>query len=548
MKCSLRAIRSAGLSIALLGLASGQAQTGEPGLSPAAIKAHVAFLADDLLEGRETGTRGHEIAARYVAAKFAELGLTPAGDAGDWFQTVRLDEHVLNPTRSALTISGRQASRRWTHATDVIITASPVAQAQSIEAPVVFAGFGIDAPQRGFNDYDGLDVRGKIVAVLIGTPQGTPSEMGAHLAATKERMAQQRGALGMIMFDTRIVRSLFPWQRRLQNDASPRMTWTDSQGRPFVSAPGILASVAINKTAAAVLFAGAKRSLDAVLDEADKHDGRPKGFALPASARIEWQSTHRARTSPNVLGLIPGQDPALKDEVVLMMAHLDHVGMRPAKNGNTIVNGAIDNAMGVAIMLDVARAFASTAQRPRRSILFLANTAEEKGLLGTEYFANRPTVPLERIVGVLNLDVPILTYDFIDVIAFGAEHSTLHDDVAKAAAAAGVALSPDPLPDEGLFTRSDHYALVKKGVPALFLATGHGAAGKQAWQTYLQHHYHQPSDDLSQPLDWNAAARFARINSLLLREICNADTRPRWYEGSFFGDTFAPSAPKAEHK
>ena len=195
---------------------------------------------------------------------------------------------------------------------------------------------------------------------------------------------------------------------------------------------------------------------------------------MPASARIEWQSTHRVHTSPNVLGLIPGEDPVLKDEVVLMMAHLDHVGMRPVQNGDTIVNGAIDNAMGVAIMLDVARAFTSSTQRPRRSILFLANTAEEKGLLGTEYFANQPTLPLARIVGVLNLDVPILTYDFIDVIAFGAEHSTLRNDVAKAAAAAGVVLSPDPLPDEGLFTRSDHYALVKKGVPALFLATGHG--------------------------------------------------------------------------
>ena len=509
----------------------------------AGIKADMTFLADDALEGRAPGTPGHEIAAKYVAARFEALGLRPAGDADGWYQSVRLHEQVLDAARSRLSLTGPRGAQSWAHATSVIITANPQASVESIEAPVVFAGFGIDAPELGFDDYRGLDVRGKIVAVLIGTPQGAPSEMGAHLNASKDRAAHRRGAIGMILLDTRIVRSLYPWARRLQNDASPRMTWIQENGQPFSAAPGIQATAALDASAAQALFAGARRSLETVLDAADRRGGRPNGFDLPVRARIEWRASQRTLSSPNVLGLIPGSDPALRDEAVMMMAHLDHVGRRAAKDGDTIVNGALDNAAGVAIMLEAARALAN--DRPRRSVLFMANTAEEAGLLGAEHFAHRPTLPLDRIVAVVNVDVPILTYPFADVIAFGAEHSTLGEDIDRAAAAAGVTVSPDPRPDEGLFTRSDHYALVKKGVPALFIATGKGPGSDAAWQAYLEHHYHQPSDDMSQPFDWAAAARFARINESLVREIANGERRPRWLRGSFFGDTFAPASTKA---
>lgn len=496
------------------------------------MRADVTFLADDLLEGREPGTAGHEIAARYVAAKFTEFGLTPAGDRGSWFQSVRLQQQMLDPAASSLTLNG---SQRWAHATNVILTASQLATTTNIEAPVVFVGFGIDAPEHGFHDYRGLDVRGKIVAALIGTPSGTSSEMGAHFNSTKEKFAERRGAIGMILLDTRTVRSLFPWRHRLENDASPRVTRVDANGQPFVAAPGIQATAAIDESVARLLFAGAKQSLDQVLDVADRPDGRPRGFALKATARIEWRATQRARTSPNVLGLLPGADAGLRDEVVIMMAHLDHVGRRPAVNGDDIVNGAMDNAAGVATMLEVARAFAAGPVKPRRSLLFLANTAEEFGLLGTEHFAHQPTVPRDRIVAALNVDVPILTYDFDAVIAFGAEHSTLRDAALAAAKIAGVSLSPDPMPEQGMFTRSDHYALVKQGVPSLFLATGPGEGSEQAWQEYLQHRYHRPGDDLSQPFNWPAAARFARINWLVMKQIADDPARPRWNERSFFG-------------
>lgn len=529
------------LSIASLWAAQAHAEATEPAFSPNALRADVTFLADDLLEGREPGTPGHEIAARYVAAKFTEFGLTPAGDDGSWFQSVRLQEQTLDAAASSLTLNGTQ---RWTQATNVILTGNQAATTGSIEAPVVFAGFGIDAPEYGFDDYRGLDVRGKIVATLIGTPSGTPSEMGAHLNSIKEKFAQQHGAIGMILLDTRTVRSLFPWRHRLENDASPRVTWIDANGKPFVAAPGIQATAAVDESVAKVLFTGAKQSLDEVLNIADQPGGRPKGFDLPARARIDWRSTQRTRTTPNVVGMMRGSDPKLKDEVVIMMAHLDHVGKRPAVNGDDIVNGAMDNAAGVATMLEVARAFANSPAKPKRSLLFLANTAEEYGLLGTEHFAHQPPVPIDRIVAAINVDVPIFTYEFDSIIAFGAEHSTLRGAALEAATVAGVTLSPDPMPEQGMFTRSDHYALVKKGVPSLFLATGHGKGSEQAWQTYLQHHYHRPSDDLSQPFNWQAAARFARINWLLVREISDHPQRPNWHEASFFGKL---AASKARH-
>lgn len=521
------------------------AQTPEPRISPAAIRADVAFLADDALAGRVPGTRGYQIAAHYVAKRFEEAGLEPAGDNDHWYQSVHLQEQLLAEDGTGLTISGPDGTARWAHGSESIVFPSPLKPVRDVKAPVVFAGFGLDAPGQGFTDYQGLDVRGKIVVVLSGTPKGTPSEIGAHLAARKPVMAERRGAIGIIAVSTLIDQRLFPWERQLENGTMPRMAWVGASGHPSADAPGVHAYVSISPAVADTLFAGADRSLDAVLEEADREGGRPEGFALPARARIQWTGVHRTFTSPNVLALIPGSDPQLRHEVVLVIAHLDHVGTRSAKDGDVIVNGAMDNAAGVAVMLEVARAIANSDSHPRRSILFLAATAEETGLLGTRFFAAHPPIPLDRIVGVINLDVPILTYDFVDVIAFGAKHSTLGAVAAQAAAAAGAVLSPDPMPAESLFTRSDHYVLVRKGVPALFLTTGHGGPGEKAWTTYLADHYHQPSDDVSQPFNWQAAARFARITRLLATGIANEAVRPRWYEDDFFGDTFAPSASKA---
>lgn len=249
--------------------------------------------------------------------------------------------------------------------------------------------------------------------------------------------------------------------------------------------------------------------------------------------------------APNVIGVLPGSDPVLKNEYVILSAHLDHVGKDPLRSGDNIYNGAMDNASGVATMLETARAFAESKQRPKRSILFVALAGEESGLLGSNYLARHPVVGTGKIVADVNLDMPILLYDFQDVIAFGGEHSTMGEITARAGASMGVSVSPDPMPEEDFFERSDHYSFVKVGVPSIFLMTGFKNGGEKAFRTFLAKNYHQPSDQTDLPFNWEAGAKFARLNYLIAREVADAPEAPRWYDGNKYGDRFAKGAPRA---
>lgn len=300
--------------------------------------------------------------------------------------------------------------------------------------------------------------------------------------------------------------------------------------------------------AAVALFAGTGFDFTELAEEAD--NGNPKGFPLNVSVKMAQQSTHEVISSSNIVAILPGSEPDLADEFVIISAHLDHVGIGAEVDGDSIYNGAIDNATGVSIMLEVARAFAENPDRPKRSILFLAFTAEEKGLLGAEYFAQYPTIPIENIVANINLDATLSFYDFSDVIAFGASHSTLGEVVDRAVQQIGLVQSPDPFPEQGFFTRSDHYAFVKKGIPAILLYPGFGESfdgqiGKDVFLNYISNHYHKPSDDLNLPFNYEVAVKFARLNWLIANEIANADILPKWYQDDFFGDRFAPSLEKA---
>jgi hypothetical protein len=527
---------------ALLLAAAGPASpTSE--FSPDAFRAHVEFLGADGLEGREAGTRGYDAAADYVAAQFASLGLRPAAGGG-WFQPVEFIRYRPGGT-PRLTVAGRT----YSHGREILLRASPDPQPLVLDAPLVFVGYGLDLPRRGFDDYSGLDVRGKIVVALNGTPIGTPSDVSAHLNAEKARMAAARGAVGMLVIRNRTEAASMSWERMVSRADRPGTTWLDREGRPFVAHPLVL-NAYIDQPVAVALFAGARRSLDQVLLDASRHGVRPRGFVLPHAARFERDGALVTRfASPNVVAMLPGTDPALANEHVLLMAHLDGLGIsesgaNESHGGDRIRNGAMDNAAGVATLIEVARQMARAGNRPRRPVLFAAVTAEEKGLLGAEYLARNPVVD-GRVVSVVNLDMPLLTYDFQDVTAFGAEHSTLGPIVARAAARMNVALSPDPLPQEGLFTRSDHYKFVREGVPSVFLVTGFANGGRERFTRFLADHYHGPTDDLSLPFDWNAGARFARLNYLIAREIADGELAPRWYAGSFFGDLFGGSQRRA---
>jgi Zn-dependent M28 family amino/carboxypeptidase len=531
-----------GAVVAVLSLAGpALSQSSAPDVSPDRVRAHVEFLADDLLEGRDAGTRGYDLAARYVATQYRALGLTPASADGGWYQQVPLQETRLVDPAGAVIIGGR----RFANGSDVLFGPSAREDRQAIEAPVVFVGYGLHSPDRGIDDYKGLDVKGKFVATLSGFPKGMASDIGAHLASEKAKAAAAHGAIGTVSVLTPTALKVFPWARRAAYADTPGYTWVGTDGKAHVEAPGIRTGAALHGPAAEALFAGAPRSLASVIAESEKAGGRPKGFALKPTVRIERASERKIVNSPNVVAMLPGGDPALRGEYVLLMAHLDHDGVDPTLEGlDKIYNGAMDNAAGIATMLEAARAMAS-GPRPRRSILFAAVTAEEDGLLGADYLARHPVTKNGRVVAVVNLDMPVLTYDFSDVIAFGAEHSTLGPIVERAAARANVKLSPDPAPEQSTFVRSDHYMLVKQGIPAVYLVTGHGGAGKAANEEFEAKHYHRVSDDLNVKFDWAAGAKFARINYLIAREIADAPAAPRWYADSFFGKNFAKDHPKA---
>jgi hypothetical protein len=508
--------------------------------SPSAFRSHVAFLADDLLEGRESGTRGYDIAARYVATQLESLGLRAGTDDG-WYQPVELVRY-----RTVGTPRLRIGGRTYLHGRDLVLRANPDPEPLALDAPLLFAGYGLDLPARGFDDYRGLDARGRIVVVLSGYPTGTPSDVGAHLNAEKARMAAERGAVGMLIIrsDAEIERT--PWARLVGHAGRPGATWSDQEGRPF-SPHGLRFVATVDRQLAEILFARTPRPLAGILRDAARDAARPAGFTLPGTARIERDGAETTRfTSPNVLGILPGTDPALAREYVLLMAHLDGLGISDdAELADRIRNGAMDNATGVATLIEVARQMSRPENRSRRPVLFAAVTAEEVGLLGAEYLARHPVID-GRIVAVVNLDMPILTYDFSDVIAFGAEHSTLGPLVERAAAQMSARLSPDPLPHEGLFTRSDHYEFVRVGIPSVFLMTGFAGEGRDHFTSFLEDSYHSPQDDLALPFDWNAGARFTRLNYLIAREIADAPEAPLWYADSFFSDAIAAGQRRAQ--
>ena len=507
------------------------------------VRADVEFLASDNLEGRDTGSKGYAIAADYVAAQFRAIGLEPAGDKGGWFQQVpfRRASYEKPPTLT-LSIGGRQVA--LDPAKDATVRPSVTEQQRQLSAGFVFVGYGIKDARYRIDDYRGLDLKGKIAVALSGTPKGLPSDIDAHLASSKDRFAAEAGAIGFL----EIPRNDGSRGNPVARGGRPLIDWVDGSGKAGSVPPGLRLHMSVSNEWASRLFDRAAKSLDGVRREAKSNSkASPRGFALLPVLSLQSDSKWEDFTSPEVVGLLKGSDPALAAEHVVLMGHLDHLGMRTdAKPGeDAIYNGAIDNAAGVATMLEAARQFAAKPVRPKRSVLFIANTGEERGLLGPDYYANHPTVPAQSIVGLVDLDMPMLLYPFTDVIAFGADHSTIGAMVAEAGRSMGIAVSPDPMPEEAIFTRSDHYMFVRRGVPAVLLMTGHANGGKGHWNSFLGKTYHSPQDDLRQKIDWDARARYALLNYRIASAMADAPQRPMWLQGDYFGDLFDPRGPRA---
>lgn len=504
----------------------------------AAMKAHVMFLGSDAMRGREAGSGEYDIAAQYVAAQFYAAGLKPMGDAGGYLQAVPLTAYKIAGQGTFGWSPTGGAAQPLAFGTDYVPAANPAARATGVSAPVVYVGYGLSAPAYGIDDYAGVDVRGKIIAYVGGVPAGLPSEIAATLSGAPARLAAAaaHGAVGAVAIaDLRPAGRGAPGFDTVKKgyDAE-RVTWALPDGTGSTATPAVPLLGTLSRAGAAKIFA---RDWGAITRAAQKKVLRAR--AVTAAGRLSAASatTFRAVPSSNVIGMIPGSDPQVGRETVVLSAHLDHVGVGKAVDGDTIYNGALDDAIGIASLIEAAKRF-KQAPAPRRSVLFLAVTAEEKGLVGSDYFANHPTVPGANIVADVNLDMPILTYRFEDMVAFGGDRSTLGPIIARAVGAIGVGLSPDPMPEEAIFVRSDHFRFVQKGVPSVFLWPGQKGPGKAAVADFMARCYHKPCDDLTQPILWDQGVRFVDANYRIAREIADAADRPRWNKGDYFGLLF----------
>ncbi|HEX9981659.1 MAG TPA: M28 family metallopeptidase [Thermoanaerobaculia bacterium] len=502
----------------------------------------MSFLAHDLLEGRGAGSRGYDIAAEYVAAQYQTLGLEP-GVNGSWFQSVPFRRTLPDPGSTITLTHPGAAPVTLRFGTDFTTYGDPLTTSKVIDGDVVFAGFGISAPERKYDDYAKVDVKGKIVAIFSGAPANFPNAVRAHYASTLTKLenAASRGAAGMILLNTATDAARFPWDRSVRQAKLGSMHWLRADGTPASVFPPVSTTVSLNAAATELLFGGASTSLTGVITSIGK--GTPKPFALPVHATMNIGARHEAVRSANVVGVLRGSDPVLRDQYVIYSAHLDHIGITEPVNGDAINNGAIDNASGIAGMLEVARAFTLLPQRPRRSIIFLATTAEEKGLRGADYYANNPTVPIESLVANLNIDGLMMIHRTRDLVPLGAETSDIGDVVTRVARQMNVELSPDPFPEEVFFVRSDQYPFVKRGVPALFVNSGYKAVDpnvnpQQSMEEWMRVRYHAPGDDMTQPLDFATGAMLAEFDFRVGVELANADARPKWKPNDFLGDRF----------
>jgi hypothetical protein len=490
-----------------------------------------------------TGSPEYDEAAAYVADHFQQIGLEKGGDDG-WYQEVPMMARRIDVDSAQVVFhqDGEEKVQAWKE--DFVMGGDMVRAETAITAEVVYVGFGIHAPDMNYSDYDGIDVEGKIIAAFSGAPDTFPHNERAFYSSglTKAEEAVNRGAVGYIGLRSRVAQRRYTWKRISENaGVRPGMSWINLSGDVANYFPQLQGAATINVLPAEQLFSRSPVSFEDALDAADA--GTPLSTPLGTEVSLARKTDHDSITSPNVVGILRGSDPQLAHEFIVFTAHLDHIGIGVPINGDSIYNGMYDNAMGTSLLIETARAFAAMPEKPKRSIIFIALTGEERGLVGSDYFAHYPTVPSNSIVANVNLDMPLLLYPLADVIAFGAEHSSLEGIIAGAVADEDFTLSPDPVPEEVLFIRSDQYSFVKQGIPSVFLVPGFTSTdpeidGGAVFNAHLQTHYHQPSDDLSRPIDWDSALRFARANVRIGHAIGEEDERPTWNEGDFFGDKF----------
>lgn len=521
-----------------------EAQQAARQVRPEAIEAHMRYLSDDKLAGRRPGTPGFELAAQYVESQFKTLGFKPAGQRGTFRQAVPLRKAQVREEASTMALIQNGRDQQLTYGKNFILSLNFGQATSEVSAPVVFVGFGVSAPELGYDDYAGIDVRGKIVACFNGAPATFPSNQRAYTGSAKQEIAAARGAVGLITFSLPTdVRARIESNAPRNRQAIYR--WTDPKGQTQRTFPQLRVIASLGDSTARSLFANSTKSFEEARLAANK--SQPQAFPLNLSVRARTQTDlNDGLIGENIVGMLPGSDPKLRNEYVVYVSHLDHLGVGRVVKGDSINNGAHDNASGVSINLEAARLFASLPKKPRRSIVFVAVTGEEMGLLGSDYFASNPTIPKASIVANLCLDMPFFFHPLLDIVPYGSEHSSMKGAVDAAAQFVGVKIAKDPIPEQAVFMRSDHFSFVRQGILAIYIKSGSttgddrdGTKLNLDWRATV---YHTPQDDMNQPFDWNAAARHVQLQFLIGYLTAQSDSRPVWNEGDFFGTKFGTNA------
>lgn len=492
---------------------------------------YVKILAADDMEGRETGSAGLHRAQEYVVEQIKRAGLEPAGAQG-YYQPISFESRQIVEKDSSLALVHQGQIEPLTLGEDAIFS-TRIDLAPTVNAPLVFAGYGLTVPENNYDDLAGLSLKDKVVVILAGSPAEVPGALSSHYQSAGERwkVLRKAGALGVITILNPASMDI-PWSRISANRAHPNMAL---KGREFDETAGEELAVAFNPASAQKLFEDSGHTLQEILDLARDRKQLPR-FPLAKSIKARATVSKKVIESANVVAQFPGSDPKLKNEYVVLSAHLDHLGIGEPINGDRIYNGAMDNASGSAVLLDLINSLRKSTERPRRSLLFVFLTAEEKGLLGSRYFTAHPTVKPGSMIANINIDMflPIVPLKVLTV--YGLAESDLGDRAREIAQSMNVQTQPDPEPQRNAFIRSDQYNFIRHGVPALAMGVGFekGSAEQQTFKNWLTQRYHAPSDDLNQPVDLAAAGKYEDIVRALMIETADETQRPQWKSDSFF--------------
>lgn len=541
---------------AAAGLSPIAAQSADRAAEGKAWWAHVQFLADDKLEGRNVGTPGFEAASKYVEGQFQAIGLKPAGLNG-YRQPVKLDARTLVPEQSKLSLVRGGKEQPLTVGQDATLTARAELNG-AIEAPMVFVGYGLSIPEAGWDDFKGLDLKGKIAVYINAFPPAKVSDnVKSHVNTADERwLALKRaGAIGVATIAapraggagragappaapagaapaTPAANAAPPAGAGRGGTPQPTITLFD---RELNDAAGEKVAITLTARGAAAVLDGTGHTIEELNQLV--LDAKPlPTFAISGTLKAQAALKSDPIESQNIVGLVPGSDPVLKSEYVIMSAHLDHVGIGRAVNGDSIYNGAMDDASGIASLIETARLLTTSGVKLKRSVIFIAVTAEEKGELGSRYFAMRPTVPADKIVADINLDMYLPLYPLKVIEVQGLTESSLGESVRVAAKGLGVDVQTDREPEQNRFIRSDQYSFIRRGVPALAFKFGYefGSPDETTRRNWVRDVYHKPNDDLNQPVSLEGAALFNHVIMTLLQNVANDTARPTWNADSFF--------------